>query len=620
MENVVQKSLDILASSLKSCEVFKSIEEVDRETGKCVVVLSGKSLKDSIEEFVKFLDTVPEISNVSRTKDEVKLSVPLSSFEGVGLDLRLSFKSEAESEKFKTTLEGYSSEERALLEALVSAILYEEDEKKLFSKIGIGKIPELQEGQHYEFELTDESLCLKVVDEEQEEYIVWESSDWEKVELLLKGFDLSKGFDEILSIVSSLGSKAKNKVLSTLTSSLSSDSEIYLSKANSVLGEVELSEQTDNVAFFIGEFRPPHALDFKTVEHLGSKNDRVIVCILRENIAGKPVTVSQSEKIWKIYKKYFNFPVEIRVIGSEQDVVDLVKRDDLKSTRFTVVSYIPLNLEKEGVQTKTVSSKCKHLADSHKFSSLKSAIDFYKKGKFIPKELNREDFSETLKVLLKVLNKELLQESVKASVRKVVEGSSGTPIRPATNTSSEDKSKLAAVYRDLYQQLGSEFNINFHGTRIIISTKHTDGYIYDHGPLYEEENQAKPMQQGINYVPYMASYIKFLQESGRNVDPLPHVILNVDDQEGDVISWKTGHYNPEENVLTVYSKDRNPKDVLRSFAHEMEHHIQCLEGRLKNLGEDSSTVTGNSVLEEIEAEAYQNGNVYFRKWTESKRV
>ena len=34
----------------------------------------------------------------------------------------------------------------------------------------------------------------------------------------------------------------------------------------------------------------------------------------------------------------------------------------------------------------------------------------------------------------------------------------------------------------------------------------------------------------------------------------------------------------------MYITDRHPKDILRSFAHEMIHHMQNMQGRLGNIG------------------------------------
>jgi len=73
----------------------------------------------------------------------------------------------------------------------------------------------------------------------------------------------------------------------------------------------------------------------------------------------------------------------------------------------------------------------------------------------------------------------------------------------------------------------------------------------------------------------------------------------------------TAYYNPS-GFLMVYAKNRALVDVLRSVAHEMVHHKQNLEGRLKDLvkdGEDGS---------EIENEANAVAGVMIRKYGKLK--
>ena len=49
-------------------------------------------------------------------------------------------------------------------------------------------------------------------------------------------------------------------------------------------------------------------------------------------------------------------------------------------------------------------------------------------------------------------------------------------------------------------------------------------------------------------------------------------------------------------AIVLYTEGRHPKDVVRSFAHEMIHHIQNLEDRLENI---STTNTNRSIIGEL---------------------
>jgi hypothetical protein len=63
---------------------------------------------------------------------------------------------------------------------------------------------------------------------------------------------------------------------------------------------------------------------------------------------------------------------------------------------------------------------------------------------------------------------------------------------------------------------------------------------------------------------------------------------------------------------------RHPKDVMRSFSHEMIHHKQNCEGRLNNI--DTQNINENDYLKELEAEAYTFGNgIMFRGWEDSTK-
>ena len=117
----------------------------------------------------------------------------------------------------------------------------------------------------------------------------------------------------------------------------------------------------------------------------------------------------------------------------------------------------------------------------------------------------------------------------------------------------------------------------------------------------------------INFKKYFKPIVKFMEEDGLHVKPYPKVKLDWSEQDGLFI--KTGYYEPESKTITIFCDDRHPKDILRTFCHEMIHHSQNLDGVDLNFSSNDD-VKDNEKLEEVEAEAYLKGNVYFRKWTE----
>ena len=70
-------------------------------------------------------------------------------------------------------------------------------------------------------------------------------------------------------------------------------------------------------------------------------------------------------------------------------------------------------------------------------------------------------------------------------------------------------------------------------------------------------------------------------DKGYNIEPLPTVeFVDGDSENAREFLGKTAYYNPESQTIVLYTEGRHPKDIVRSFAHEMIHHIQNLEGRL----------------------------------------
>ena len=103
---------------------------------------------------------------------------------------------------------------------------------------------------------------------------------------------------------------------------------------------------------------------------------------------------------------------------------------------------------------------------------------------------------------------------------------------------------------------------------------------------------------------------------GYNIEPLPTVeFVNGDSENAREFLGKTAYYNPETQTIVLYTEGRHPKDIVRSFAHEIIHHIQNLEGRLGNI--TTTNTQEDDYLNGIEAEANLKGTMTFRNWTDS---
>jgi hypothetical protein len=102
-------------------------------------------------------------------------------------------------------------------------------------------------------------------------------------------------------------------------------------------------------------------------------------------------------------------------------------------------------------------------------------------------------------------------------------------------------------------------------------------------------------------------------DNGMNISPLPKLkFIDNDKENADGLLGKTAYYDPLEKSITIYTLNRHPKDILRSYAHEIVHHVQNLENRLNNINTTNTNEDG--ALLEIEKEAYEKGNMILRNW------
>jgi len=78
---------------------------------------------------------------------------------------------------------------------------------------------------------------------------------------------------------------------------------------------------------------------------------------------------------------------------------------------------------------------------------------------------------------------------------------------------------------------------------------------------------------------------------------------------------KTAFYNPDSSGITIYVDERHPKDIMRSFSHELVHHAQNCQGQFNNSGPtEEGYAQKDPHLREMEEDAYRRGNLCFRDW------
>ena len=96
----------------------------------------------------------------------------------------------------------------------------------------------------------------------------------------------------------------------------------------------------------------------------------------------------------------------------------------------------------------------------------------------------------------------------------------------------------------------------------------------------------------------------------------PTIFLNHDKRNSQKVLAKTGYYDPETMEIHIYTTGRHPKDILRSVAHELVHHLQNEKGKLDNAGySGKGYAQKNPHLRNMEREA--NDPMLFRDWEDS---
>jgi len=103
-----------------------------------------------------------------------------------------------------------------------------------------------------------------------------------------------------------------------------------------------------------------------------------------------------------------------------------------------------------------------------------------------------------------------------------------------------------------------------------------------------------------------------------NIRTTPKVVLRKDAENGALTLGRTAYYDPNDLTIVLYTSNRHPKDILRSFAHELIHHVQNERGDL-HLGDasDPQYAQNDEHLRKMEKEAYLQGNLLMRDFEDN---
>jgi hypothetical protein len=110
-----------------------------------------------------------------------------------------------------------------------------------------------------------------------------------------------------------------------------------------------------------------------------------------------------------------------------------------------------------------------------------------------------------------------------------------------------------------------------------------------------------------NFMPFAQERLKFDKE--------PNISFESDPENAKRTLGKTAQYEPASMTITVFVDDRHPKDIMRSFSHELVHHTQNCDGQFDNMGAmGEGYAQTDDHLRKMEEDAYLRGNMCFRDW------
>ena len=353
------------------------------------------------------------------------------------------------------------------------------------------------------------------------------------------------------------------------------------------------------IALYPGAFKPPHRGHFEVVRRLLNGNHGGHVYSIdnyqdvgTNALSGKEgkvekinkvivfpgggerngITKGEAIAIWQMYAKYLP---GLEVMDGQKNPMFAAKdyakantedkfyaitgiRDESDFSDLKRITTFKNTPHVEGLMIKSNIGDNVRASDLRKAAlqgSLDDIIDFF------PKELNREELFKIMRMLKDNIIAEIMNQKIENLFEEMFE-------------TADPQDGKAAPYGSGYKKV--------------------------------EELELKD---------YITSLVEYMLDKKMNITPLPEIKIRHDEDNSKNFFGRTAYYDPNVKEIVLFVDGRHNKDIVRSFSHEMVHHIQNLEGRLNNIHTTNTTEDKN--LLEIEAEAYMQGNITFRNWEDS---
>ena len=321
------------------------------------------------------------------------------------------------------------------------------------------------------------------------------------------------------------------------------------------------------IAAYGGGFKPPTKGHFEVVEKALNDNpeiDEFIIYVGSGERGG--INQAQSILIWEIYQTYL--PMKVKIEPSKAPIGDIIRlgKNNLQDEVYFVIGARD---DFEG-DMKDIESRTKNIEE--KYSNMEIKV-----------------------------------------VTTPDKGISGTNARQAAKVSYEDFIKFIP---NKLSDSEKEEVYNIVKPSIKETDNPEDGKSSPFGSGYKKLNENASYGKDIDVKGKIMQLTQHMLDKGYNIEPLPTVeFVDGDSDNARDFLGKTAYYNPENQTITLFTEGRHPKDIVRSFSHEMIHHIQYLEDRLGDITTTNTQEDDN--LNNIEAEANLKGTMTFRNWTDS---
>ena len=419
------------------------------------------------------------------------------------------------------------------------------------------------------------------------------------------------------------------------------------------------------IAAYGGGFKPPtkgHLEVVKKALESLPEIDEFIIYVGSKERNG----VSQAEAIliWDIFKKYL--PMKVRIEPAKSpigDIVRLGKNNPEDEVYFIIGGREGRDDDLEDIEnrTKNIESAYPNMKVKVQFTQDKgmSGTNARKAAKmstdelspFLPDELDDSEKEEVFNIVRPVIKEEITKPQLD-SIEKYADSLFNKlgidieftkhfldRVNDERNIKPISVPELVGMFKRLHRKHGKplskidddfnavvkDFNNNIN-IPFAINVTDDDIEMYAKTVMRKKDfktstpvialNENASYTKDINLIEKLAQLTQHMLDKGMNIEPLPSLeFVNGDSENAREFLGKTAYYDPNTQTIVLYTEGRHPKDIARSYTHEMIHHIQNLEDRLGNI--TTTNTQEDDELNDIEAEANLKGTMTFRNWTDS---